>query len=323
MSDADEPQISLALLEIFGAMMRCETTVEAAEQLGISQPAVSNGLRQLERQLGITLFERIHRRLEPTAEAVALYDEVRPLFGIMRGFSTRARDIRQGKSGRIRIVSTPPLGHTVAPRTLEVFLRDRPEVSVSYDVRRLDEVVEAVKEGSADLGVALALEHHLDVNVEVLHRTHMVAMVRRDSDLAGRSEISARDLAGRRTVGLEAASRIGQMVRSAFARDLATYDPRVEVRYTSTAAVLAGAGLGVAVVDPYTAEFHARPDLVTLPFNPPCEITVVLLLRKGVPRSRLVHSFIEELRRQFRIPAGPTARPSTTAAAAGSSERSP
>lgn len=56
-----KPDISLRLLEIFGAMMRCETTVEAAEQLGISQPAVSNGIRQLENQLGVTLFERLHR----------------------------------------------------------------------------------------------------------------------------------------------------------------------------------------------------------------------------------------------------------------------
>ncbi len=88
-------------------MMRCQTTVEAAEQLGISQPAVSNGLRQLERELGITLFERAHRRLEPTAEALSLYEEIRPLFGVLRSFSLRARDIRQGKSGRIRIVATP------------------------------------------------------------------------------------------------------------------------------------------------------------------------------------------------------------------------
>lgn len=60
-----QPDISLRLLQIFGAMMRCETTVEAVEQLGISQPAVSNGIRQLENQLGVTLFERLHRRLQP------------------------------------------------------------------------------------------------------------------------------------------------------------------------------------------------------------------------------------------------------------------
>lgn len=302
MREGDEPQVSLSLLEIFGAMMRCQTTVEAAEQLGISQPAVSNGLRQLERELGITLFERAHRRLEPTAEALSLYEEIRPLFGVLRSFSLRARDIRQGKSGRIRIVATPPIGHTAAPRALRALLEERPEVSVSYDVRRLSDILAALKEGSADVGIALAIDQDLDVNVEVLHRTHMVALVPVGSALANRSEVTASDVAGHRFVGLEAASRLGQILRSAFDRDHATYDPRVEVRYCSTAAVLAQAGLGIAVVDPYTAEFHHSPELVQRPFSPPCEISVVLLLRKGVPRSRLVHSFIEELRRQFRAP---------------------
>ncbi len=95
-----KPDISLRLLEIFGAMMRCETTVEAAEQLGISQPAVSNGIRQLESQLGVTLFERLHRRLQPTEEALLLFEDVRPVFSMLRSFSTRARSMRNGLSGR-------------------------------------------------------------------------------------------------------------------------------------------------------------------------------------------------------------------------------
>ena len=71
----DMPDVSLRLLEIFAAMMRCSTTVETAEFLGVSQPAVSAGLRQLENQLGITLFERTGRRLQPTAEARDLFEE--------------------------------------------------------------------------------------------------------------------------------------------------------------------------------------------------------------------------------------------------------
>lgn len=302
MKDGDEPQVSLSLLEIFGAMMRCRTTVQAADQLGISQPAVSNGLRQLERELDITLFERAHRRLEPTAEAVALYDEIQPLFGTLRSFALRARDIRQGKAGRIRIVATPPIGHTLAPRALQALVAESPDISVSYDVRRLSDTLMAVREGSADVGIALALDHHLDVNVEVLHRTRMVALLPAASPLASFPEVTARDVASHHFVGLDAASRLGQILRDAFDRGGAVYDPRVEVRYCSTAAVLTQAGLGSAVVDPYTASFHASTDLVQLPFAPPCEISVALLLRKGVPHSRLVTGFIAELRRQFRGP---------------------
>ncbi|NSY19663.1 LysR family transcriptional regulator [Neorhizobium sp. AL 9.2.2] len=292
-----KPDISLRLLEIFGAMMRCETTVEAAEQLGISQPAVSNGIRQLENQLGITLFERLHRRLEPTEEATLLFEEVRPVFSMLRSFSARARSIRHGTSGRLRVMSTPPLGNTVAPVALARFLKDRPDVSVAYDVRRLEHVIEAVQSGAADVGLAIALERHPSVNVEILSRTHMVALVPKDHPVASRQEVTVSDLSEHGFIGLEAESRMGQMLRDAFDREGIDYEPRVEVRYCATAAVLAGAGVGAAVVDPYSAAYQSSEGLVQLPFQPPREVAAVLITRKGIPRSRLLHGFIAELKR--------------------------
>ncbi|MDP9837102.1 DNA-binding transcriptional LysR family regulator [Neorhizobium huautlense] len=298
MTEPDQkPEISLRLLEIFGAMMRCETTVEAAEQLGISQPAVSNGIRQLETQLGVTLFERLHRRLEPTEEALLLFEDVRPVFSMLRNFSARARSIRHGTSGRLRVMSTPPLGNTIGPLALASFLKDRPDVSVAYDVRRLEHVVDAVQSGAADIGLGLALERHPSVNIEVLARTHMVAVVPKTHVMARRREITVGDLSEHGFIGLEAESRMGQMLRDAFVRDEKSYTPRVEVRYCATAAVLAGSGIGVAVVDPYSAAHQLSTSLVQRPFQPPCEVSAVLITRKGVPRSRLLHGFIAELKR--------------------------
>ncbi|TDK32321.1 LysR family transcriptional regulator [Rhizobium deserti] len=292
-----KPDISLRLLEIFGAMMRCDTTVEAAEQLGISQPAVSNGIRQLESQLGVTLFERLHRRLEPTEEAMLLFEDVRPVFSMLRNFSARARAMRHGTSGRLRIMSTPPLGNTVAPVALARFLKDRRDVSVAYDVRRLEHVIDAVQNGAADIGFGLALERHPSVNIETLARTHMVAVALKEHALAAKNEVAVGDLVEHGFIGLEAESRMGQMLRNAFERDGAPYEPRVEVRYCATAALLASAGVGAAVVDPYSAMQQFSHGLVQRPFQPPCEVAAVMITRKGVPRSRLLHGFIAEMKR--------------------------
>lgn len=291
-----KPDISLRLLEIFDAIMRYGTTVEAAEQLGISQPAVSNGIRQLEAQTGVTLFERLHRRLQPTEEAVALHEDIKPVFGLLRGFVSRTQDMRQGISGRLRVISTPPLGHTVAPLAMRRFLKERKGVSVAYDVRRLEHVVEAVQSGNADIGLALALERHPAVNIEVLARTHMVAVLPKAEKVPG-STVSAEMLAQGDFIGLEADSRLGQMVRTAFERDGVPYDPRVEVRYCATAAVLVTAGIGAAVIDPFTAAFNGALAVVERSFLPPIEIAAVLITRKGVPRSRLQHAFISEMRK--------------------------
>ena len=77
---------------------------------------------------------------------------MQPVFSLVRSFTSRARDMRQGRSGHLQIIATPPLGNTIAPVALRNFLKEKPEVSVFYDVRRLEHVLDAVKSGAADLG---------------------------------------------------------------------------------------------------------------------------------------------------------------------------
>jgi len=297
--DPGLPDVSLRLLEIFAAMMRCATTVEAAEQLRISQPAVSAGLRHLETQLGLPLFERTGRRLLPTAEAKSLYEEIRPIFSLMRGFSQRARDMKLGMAGRLKVIATPPLGYSVAPIALRNFLKARPNVSVAFDVRRLDQVKDAVQSGQADIGLAIDHNRPLALNVNVLQRAHMVALVPKSSLLAEKPHLTALDLQTEPMIGLEAASNLGQLARKAYEQAGAIYAPRIEVRYCATAAALAAQQLGVTVVDPYSATSHSTGALVRKPFLPACEVQAVMYTRRGVPHTGLLHSFMSDLRAAF------------------------
>lgn len=288
-------QISLRLLSIFHALMGGATTKGAAELLGISQPAVSNGIRQLEARLGVNLFERLHRRLEPTEEAFQLFEEIQPVFSILRGFETRAKAIRLGLSGRLRILSTPPLGHTVAARALATFLRTRPDVTVSYDVRLLENVVEAVQNGSVDLGLGLGFDSHPAVNIDVVAHVDMICIMPATHRLAQRDVVTASDLAGSDLIGIEEESRLGAAVRSVFHREKLPYEPRVEVRYCSTASVLSSAIHAAAIVDPFTAALR-NPAQVVRPFAPACRVPVAILYRRGVPRSRLAQAYVADLR---------------------------
>ncbi|KAA2317485.1 LysR family transcriptional regulator [Pseudooceanicola sediminis] len=287
----------MRLLEIFAAMMGSATTVDAAAELGISQPAVSASLKQLEDLLGLVLFERTGRRLRPTPEAQALFDEIRPVFAMMRTVSQRARDMAQGKRGRLRIVSTPPLGYSVAPMALKHFLEARPDASVAYDVRRLSSVIEAVQSGQADVGLALAEDDHRGVvNLTPLRRTQMVALVPGDGPLALRGHVRARDLAGLPFIALELESHLGRKVKAAFEADEAPFSPRIEVRYCATAAALAGQGMGVTVVDPWSAAASRCDALVVRRFVPDTSVTACVITRRGMPQTGLVARYVDDLR---------------------------
>ncbi|SKA27185.1 LysR family transcriptional regulator [Consotaella salsifontis] len=289
--------VSLRLLEIFGTMMRCQTTVQAAEELGISQPAVSTGIRQLEAQLGVTLFQRANRRLQPTEEARAIFMEIEPIFTQLRSFESRVRDVRSGNAGRLRIMATPPLGHTIVPLALKRFLSERGELSVFYDVRRLDSVIEAVEMGTVDIGLALGLEGHPAVNVSVLERSDMVALVVRGHPLESEAVITPKLAAEHGLIGIELGSRLGQQLQRSFESAGVGYHPRVEVRYCHTAAVLASTGLGVAIVDRFTARFLSSFAVTVRPFSPTTRIASSLLTRLLFPPPQLAADFAEEVRR--------------------------
>ncbi|NCQ36418.1 LysR family transcriptional regulator, partial [bacterium] len=74
----------LRLLEIFGMLMLHQTTVAAAEALGISQPSVSTAIKHLEQQVGFALFAREKKRMVPTNQRRLLFEEVEPLFDQLR-----------------------------------------------------------------------------------------------------------------------------------------------------------------------------------------------------------------------------------------------
>ncbi|MEI4472977.1 LysR family transcriptional regulator [Frigidibacter sp. MR17.24] len=308
MSEGDRlPQASLRLLEIFAAMMTHRTTVAAAESLGISQPAVSAGLRQLETQLGLTLFERTSRHLEPTAEARTLYEEIRPLFGIVRSVAMRARDLRSGRSGRLRVIATPPPGYSIARVALRDFLAGRPDVTVSYDVRRLENVLHAVQTGQADIGVGLAPGRIPSVTTEELRTGRMVVLMPGDHRLAERAAIEPGDLTGETFIGIDQESYLGRLVAGVFEAARVTYHPQLEARYCQTAAAMVASGMGIAIVDPWSAHpylgqapgaagLHGRAGLVVRPLTQDCTVRCMMFTRRGIPQSQLLASFMAALR---------------------------
>lgn len=287
--------LSLRLLEVFGAVMLHRTTVDAAEDLGVSQPAVSLSIKQLEKQLGFTLFERRSQRLQPTEEARSLFGRVEPILLQLRSVETHVQDLRNGTAGNLRIMATPPLGHSVIPKVLRSYLADRPGVTVEYDVRRMEHVIEEVEVGSADLGLVLGLESHQAVDVRVLRSERMVALVPEDHPLAHADIITPSDCVSHGHIGLDQVSRLGVLLRYAFQAHGVPYQPRVVVRYCHTSAVLGSVGMGVSIVDHFTAMSMADHGLVIRPFLPEIRVGACLLTRPNTPLSRLASGMVDAL----------------------------
>ncbi|MDB6454196.1 LysR substrate-binding domain-containing protein [Falsirhodobacter sp. 20TX0035] len=203
--------------------------------------------------------------------------------------------------GRLRVLSTHPLGNSVVPLALSRFLTARPDISISYDVRNLAHVIEAVQGGTADLGLAVLNAGLEQVNVEPLMQSRMVALVPADDPLAAHDVITAEDMRDKTILGIEEDSQLGGMIRDGFSQQGVPYHPRVESRLCQTAALLAAHGLGCAIVDPWSARVFPMPGMVVRPWHPEQTVRAVMLTRKGVPHSELLKQFVSEVQGTLRI----------------------
>ena len=288
--------MTLRQLEILRALIRHRTTIAAAEALFLSQPAVSNALKQMEAQAGFALFERINNRLFPTREAMVLYQDAEGIFALHAGLENRVRDLRENKAGHLRVAATPPLGHGVIPAVLREFQVRRPQVRVFLDVRNFEGVTESLENGLCELGFMLGEDDTAPLTRERLQGGDMVCVMRPGHRLAALRVITPADLAQHAFIALERGTRMGEAVRESFRAAGCPFRFAVEVRYCNTACVLAEAGVGAAVVDPFSAAAGRAQGLEIRPFTPATPTSAYAAWSPGRPLSRLAEAFLQSVR---------------------------
>ena len=288
--------MNLRQLELLRAVIRCETTIGAGRELGLSQPAVSNAIKHLEAQLGFPLFERINNRLFPTADAKTLYRDSESIFLMHAALETRVQDMKENRTGHVRLIATPPLGYSVIPIALKRFLAKRPNVRVYFDVRRFEHVVESVENGISELGFVMGLGEYPALESESVFDGRMVCVMPEEHPLTRKEAVQPTDLAEFPFIALEHGTRMGTIERQAFASAGVPFAFAVEVRYCHTACVLAESGIGVAIVDPLSPYCGGHKGLAVRRFEPMTAVSASVVRSRKRPLSRPAEAFLREMR---------------------------
>ncbi|MDP0926137.1 LysR family transcriptional regulator [Paracoccus onubensis] len=285
--------LDLRLVESFVAVMERGTTPAAAEYLGLSQSAVWNAIRSFEAQLDVTLFQRQGRRLEPTDEGRLIYDDLRPLIGVLEDLSKRLHALKHRKRGRIRIFASPPMGHAVLPPALLRAVAGCEGLDVEVTVQEPERVRHSVELGLADLGLAMGQLENPGVQTRRLGEAELVAILPRDHLLTMRAVLGPSDLAKYPVIGIGPV--LSTLVVGAFAQQGVRYEPRLETAQAQTACAMVNAGLGVAVVDPYTAALSAGLGIVTRKFAPVTRVAAIAMLPECAEPNEMMSLLLENL----------------------------
>jgi DNA-binding transcriptional LysR family regulator len=286
--------MNLRQLEVFQAVMHGGSTKNAARLLRISQPAVSNMVRQFEDQLELRLFERISGRLRPTSEAEILSRKLEHVFSSVDAVHELVNDLRDSQVGTLKILASPSLGQSVLPKAIATFVHDRPEVKIGFDTPPHETIISHLDSHQADFGLTITPVDHPAIECEALRTGRLVAAIPKGHPLAKKKVLRARDLRPHTLISYSRISPIGLIVDDAFRESGETQQMSVEVRFCFTACTLANAGVGVAVVDEFTVGLNTFENLEIRPFKTDQRVTVSLSHSRNRPLSRLAGIFIED-----------------------------
>jgi len=286
--------MNLRQLEIFRAVMQTGSTRAAAEALRISQPAVSNIVRQFESQLGFSLFHRVGGRLRPTREAHSLFEGSENVFSSFDSVQTLAEDLRRGWAGTLKLAVSPSLGHTLLPRVIAEMLVERPKVRIKMDTPSNERIVEMLAGGQADMALTITPIDHPAVRLSILREGRIFCALPLGHPLTSHKTIHVADLAGSRMISFQRDQGIGILINNVFRDAGLMLEPTVEVRFALTALSLVKAGVGVALIDDFTLAYLERPDHLTLrPVETDRTVPLVLACQKSEPLSVLASAFVE------------------------------
>lgn len=302
--------MNLRQLEAFRAVMRTGSVTNAAQSLHLSQPAVSRLVAELERSVGFRLFERI-RGSTPVAtpEAEAFYQEVERSFTGLQALRQIASDIRNFRSGQLRIACLPALSTGFVPTVIELFLRENPGVRVQLQTRSSSTVRVWVAAQQFDLGLATPAGDMEGLVSEPFLSARGVCVLPPGHPLGSRDVIRPQDLAKEPFISLALEDPVRAKIERIFEASGVEPNVVVETQYAMTICGLVRRGVGCAILNPISAVDFEPHGLVLRPFEPSVTFDYMLYRPAHRPPSRIAKRFIELLTEERDRAGLPPSRP--------------
>ena len=224
---------------------------QAADRLGVTQPAVSLQVRSLEKRLGTRLLDRSGRRVEPTEAGLRLYASAQRLLALEQQLlDDVGRDDEAPLAGTLELGASTGPGGTVVPLLLCEFGELHPDVRVRLAVSDTQTVVAQVAERELELGIVGAAPRHRGITYEPFFRDEVVLACPSDHRFAGKT-ISLDDLRSERLILMQEGAGVRQVIedelREAGVR-LRDLDVRLELGLQESVRSAVAAGHGVTFI---------------------------------------------------------------------------
>ena len=287
--------MKLRHIEIFHAVYVNGSVSAAARVLNISQPSVSKTLRHAESLLGFPLFQRTKGRLIPTEDAHSLFSEVSEIQDRVFALRQAGRNLKRGAGSMLRLSALPSLALSTLPVAVSRFLKTHANVKFDLQTVHHDDLIRKLYEREADVAIAYEVPPGAPVGYRLLGHGELVLLYREQDMADAPPRVELERLRGQRFISVGTSGPIGHLFTQELARIDLELDEVVSARTFYIAAALVREGVGMTVVDNFTAQASIGGGLSARPIEPPILFDVHAMFLLNRPPTALATDFLKTL----------------------------
>lgn len=250
-------QLDPTTLRYFLAVLEDGSMAKAAVRQGISTPSISRRIAELESQLEIQLLERSNTGVRPTVAGLALMEDARKILTAITSAQIKLAEFRDGVRGEVCISANPSSVAGYLLQDVQVFSEHYPMVRITLDEQRSAQVVQAVINGQADIGISMSAKHASDLNIQLYRMISLVLVVPVTHHLACRDVVDFAEAADSSFIVHPNTSSVGAVVAEACRKRGFSIQWKVQATTQEGMRGLVELGMGVALMTEESAIPHA------------------------------------------------------------------
>ena len=269
--------------KIFSDLVESESFSRAAKLNGITQSAVSQQLRAMEKHFSILIVDRSQKQFRLTREGQKLYESAKEILYLYERLNSELQEMKKVISGTIHISTVYSIGLHELPPYVKAFLSKYPEVNIRVEYRRANNVYEDIFTNSIDLGLIAYPQQHKQLEVLPFHDDILILVVSPEHPLAGKNDITLQEIADQKFIGFEPDIPTRKATDQIFKDEGIEMDPVMEFDNVETVkrAVEINAGIAILPQTTVTRE-EAQGLLKVIKFkNKTYKRPLALIHRKG------------------------------------------
>lgn len=291
-------------LEVFVTVVEKGNFTRAAEELRMTQPAVSQYIQALERTMDTKLLERTNKyvRLNPAGEIV--FHHAKDILGMYTRMQTLVDDLLHRASGDLSISASYTFGEYVLPHILAYMHKVYPLIRPSINIGNTTEVAEATLNHQVDIGIIEGEYYHENLHIEAFAEDEMFVIVPKVERFAGREEISLSELGKETWIVRESGSGTRRAAEQMFTTRNFHPDDKVEFGSTQLIKESVEAGLGVTLLSHWAVrkEISLGTLMMLKPDGEPVRRHFSLITRATPYHTKAAEIFLDLLRLKKAFP---------------------